>query len=121
MHITIIGAGIAGLTVALELAQHGLKVEVLERGTRLGMFACSSLAGGMLAPWSEMERVGAGVSDLAETSLPWWRENFPGLVQKGTLVVAAARDLSELNRFAAHSRRYRWLSQRELGELEPDL
>ena len=50
MRVTVIGAGIAGLTCALELAERGAAVEVLERGRRLGRRRCSWFAGGMLAP-----------------------------------------------------------------------
>ncbi|TLZ20115.1 MAG: FAD-dependent oxidoreductase, partial [Gammaproteobacteria bacterium] len=36
MRVTVIGAGVAGLACALELAERGVSVEVLERGARLG-------------------------------------------------------------------------------------
>ena len=51
--IIVIGAGVAGLTSALELAERGLGVEVVERGRVLGEGSCSWMAGGMLAPWCE--------------------------------------------------------------------
>lgn len=121
MTITIIGAGIAGLTAALELTKQGLKVEVLERGTRLGIFACSSLAGGMISPWCELESSEQEITRLGEISLQWWKENYPGLVQKGALLVAPSRDESELTRFASRTRNYKWLVQREIALLEPDL
>ncbi len=49
--VIVIGAGVAGLACALELAERGLAVEVVERGRALGDGACSWMAGGMLAPW----------------------------------------------------------------------
>jgi glycine oxidase len=121
MHVTIIGAGIAGLTAALELAKQGIRVEVVERGTRLGMFACSSLAGGMISPWCEMEKGEAAIAQLGGASIRWWQENYSGTVKNGTLVVASSRDASELTRFAAHTQNYRWLAPREITALEPDL
>lgn len=121
MKVTVIGAGIAGLATALELAKHGIKVEVLERGTRLGMFACSSIAGGMVAPWCEMEKGAAPLAEMGDRSLAWWRENFPGFTQNGSLVVAAGRDKAELTRFAARTKRHNWLVAREIAALEPDL
>ncbi|MES2906397.1 MAG: FAD-dependent oxidoreductase [Pseudomonadota bacterium] len=121
MQVTIIGAGVAGLTTALELARRGIVVDVLERGTRLGMFACSVQAGGMIAPWCELEIAGENIARLGEISLPWWRENFPGLVQKGSLVVAPARDEKELARFALRTRNFTWIARSDIESLEPDL
>ena len=51
MRVTVIGAGVAGLTCALELAERGVAVEILERSAQLGAPGCSWFAGGMLAPW----------------------------------------------------------------------
>jgi glycine oxidase len=121
MRVTVIGAGIAGLTAALELAKQGVSVEVIERGTRLGMFACSSLAGGMISPWCEMEKGEAAIAQWGDASLNWWQENFKGLIKNGSLVVAAARDANELTRFASRTSRYRWMVSREIATLEPSL
>ena len=55
MRVTVIGAGIAGLSCALELAERGASVELLERAPRLDAAGCSWFAGGMLAPWCECE------------------------------------------------------------------
>ena len=51
--IIVIGAGVAGLSCALELAERGLTVDVVERAGTLGAASCSWMAGGMLAPWCE--------------------------------------------------------------------
>ena len=47
LKVTVIGAGIAGLTCALALAERGAAVEVIERGAKLGAESCSWMAGGM--------------------------------------------------------------------------
>ena len=62
--IIVIGAGVAGLTSALELAERGLGVEVVERGRALGEGSCSWMAGGMLAPWCERATTEPEVADV---------------------------------------------------------
>lgn len=121
MRATVIGAGVAGLTTALALAERGLAVEVVERNAGLGPGSCSWYAGGMLAPWCEMASTEAIVGPLGLQSIAWWRERFPGTVSKGTLVVAPARDLAELSRFAQRTERYQWLDEAGIAALESDL
>ena len=122
MHVTIIGGGIAGLSCAVELAGRGVEVELLERQAAPGPGSCSWHAGGMLAPWCELE-AGAGslIMELGLESLAWWAENFPETHRDGTLVVAPSRDLPELTRFAQHTQQHQWLEGEQIAELEPEL
>ena len=87
MRITVIGAGVAGLTSALALAERGCEVEVLERGPALGAASCSRWAGGMLAPWCEAETAEPVIFRLGTHSLKLWREYFPEMPFNGSLVV----------------------------------
>lgn len=119
--ITIIGAGIAGLTCAVEFAERGAFVEVLERSNAIGPESCSWYAGGMLAPWCEREHSNDLVSVLGERSLHWWREKFPGTVQRGTLVVAQGRDVAELTRLSRRTDGFEWLDGNGIGAIEPSL
>lgn len=121
MDVTIIGAGVAGLCCAVELAERGADVEVLERGERLGANSCSWYAGGMLAPWCERETAEPLVAELGEEGLEWWAGHFPGLVRSGSLVIAHGRDRAELTRFARRTERYQQLDRAGIGALEPDL
>ena len=121
LRATVIGAGVAGLTTALTLAERGLAVEVFDRNAGLGPGSCSWHAGGMLAPWCEMASSEAVVGRLGARSIDWWRERFPATVSNGTLVVAPGRDLAELDRFAQRTERYEWLDEAGLASLEPDL
>lgn len=121
MRATVIGAGVAGLTTALALAERGVAVEVVERNAGLGPGSCSWHAGGMLAPWCERASTEAIVGRLGVQSIAWWRERFPGVVSQGTLVVAPTRDQAELNRFAQRTERYQWLDEVGIAALEPDL
>src|SRR5208337_1632298 len=54
MHVEVVGAGVAGLTAAYELARlgapRGVRVDLVERRSQAGL-GCSRLAGGMIAPW----------------------------------------------------------------------
>jgi glycine oxidase len=119
--IIVIGAGVAGLSCALELAERGLGVEVVERGRTLGEGACSWMAGGMLAPWCERATTEPEVAEWGAPSIGWWAERFPGTVRRGSLVVAQPRDLPDLTRFARRTERFDWLDAERIGELEPDL
>ncbi|HUN71899.1 MAG TPA: glycine oxidase ThiO [Steroidobacteraceae bacterium] len=121
MRAIVLGAGVAGLTCAVELAERGVAVEVLERGERLGAACCSWYAGGMLAPWCERESTEAMVAALGEESLAWWPARFPGAVIRGSLVVAHGRDVGELRQFARRTERYQWLDESGIAALEPDL
>ena len=51
----ILGAGVAGLTVAAELVAQGVKPEVVDPNGGPGEASCSWWAGGMLAPFCESE------------------------------------------------------------------
>lgn len=121
MQVTIIGAGVAGLTCAVEFAERGVTVEVLERGDGIGKQSCSWYAGGMLAPWCERERAEPLVSSLGVEGLQWWRKRFPGTAVTGSLVVAHGRDRGELTRFSQRTDGYEWLDCDGIGKLEPDL
>jgi len=121
LQVTVIGAGVAGLCCALELAERGAAVEVLERGAQLGAGSCSWFAGGMLAPWCELESSEPLIASLGEESLSWWRVRFPGTVRNGSLVVAHARDAAELTQFARRTARFEHVSGEAIAALEPEL
>lgn len=121
MRVTVIGAGVAGLVAALELAERGARVELIERGTQVGERACSWFAGGMLAPWCERENAESEVTALGQIALDWWPRHVSGTVHRGTLVVAPPRDSGELLRFARRTERHAWVDAERIGELEPDL
>jgi glycine oxidase len=118
--VTVVGAGVAGLTTALELSLRGLAVEVIERGAAVGA-GCSRLAGGMLAPWCERAATDEAVMRLGIPSIDWWLRHFPGTVRNGSLVVAPARDTAEMTRFAERTEAYEWRDEAGIAALEPDL
>lgn len=121
MRVLIRGAGVAGLTVAYELAVKGIEVTVAEIAAGGGGGA-SWFAGGMLAPWCERESAPETVVTLGRKSSDWWDAALPGhVVRNGTLVVAPPRDTAELTRFAARTSMFDWLDGDEVGTLEADL
>jgi glycine oxidase len=120
VQVTVIGAGVAGLCCALELAERGAAVEVLERSERLGA-GCSWYAGGMLAPWCECENSGPLIAELGAEGLDWWRARFAGTQLAGTLVVAHGRDAAELAQFARRTARLERLDAAGIAALEPEL
>ncbi|MDX8515294.1 glycine oxidase ThiO [Mesorhizobium captivum] len=121
MRVLVKGAGVAGLTAAFELASRGASVTVAELRPQLGGNA-SWAAGGMLAPWCERESAEQPVLDLGRDAADWWDVVLPGQVTRaGTLVVAAPRDVGELDRFASRTSDHRWLGEEDIARLEPDL
>jgi len=121
MRVTVIGAGVAGLACAVELAERGAQVEVLERAERLGGACCSWFAGGMLAPWCELESSEPLIATLGAESIEWWRKHFSATAARGSLVVTHSRDGGELTRFARRTERFEWLDEEAIAALEPDL
>jgi len=121
VRVTVIGAGIAGLSCALELAERGASGELLEPSPQLAAAGCSWFAGGMLAPWCERENSTPLIAALGAESLAWWQARFPGTIVKGTLVVAHARDAAELRQFGRRTAHYECVSGEAIAALEPDL
>jgi glycine oxidase len=120
MRIRVIGAGVAGLTVAFEFARAGCAVEVIERREGPGL-GCSFLAGGMLAPWCEAASAEPCVVDLGMESLRFWTETAPVATTNGSLVVAPARDRAELTQFARRTSGFEPIDAAAIAALEPDL
>jgi len=119
--VTVLGAGVAGLAVATELAERGVAVAIVDRGGGPGPHACSWWAGGMLAPFCEGETAEEPVVRLGQEAAPWWQAHAGTVRAGGTLVVALGRDRSELDRFARRTERHETLDAARIAALEPDL
>jgi len=121
MRIRVIGAGVAGLTTALEFARAGCAVELIERGEKPGS-GCSGVAGGLLGPWCEtVETRDPLLQDLGQESIAYWCETVPVATRCGTLVVAAPRDKPELSRVARQTSDFELCDKAKVARLEPDL
>ena len=119
--ITVVGAGITGLWQALTLARRGYRVRLVEQSAEPFAFAASAYAGAMLGPFCETEVYAPVVRDLGQKSIDLWRETYPGTILEGTLVVASARDKSEIDHFARLTEGHERLSGEGIAALEPDL
>jgi len=121
MRVTVIGAGVAGLACATELAERGAEVEVVDRSADLLADACSRHAGGMLAPWCELESAEEPVARLGAEAIDWWDARVKEVWRQGSLVLAQPRDRAELDRFGRRTERFTRIGAEEIAELEPDL
>ncbi|MFZ1109579.1 MAG: FAD-dependent oxidoreductase [Rhodomicrobium sp.] len=119
--IDVLGAGIVGLWQAFELRRRGHDVTLWDRAGIPGGVRASQLAGAMLAPYCEGEPGHELACKLGLDSLPLWREHYPEMAAMGTLVVAAARDRADYERFASQTQGHRRMARAELRELEPAL
>lgn len=119
--ITVVGAGIVGLWQALTLVRCGYAVRLVERSREPFLDAASAYAGAMLGPYCEKEVYAPVVRDLGLSSISLWRENYPGTVLEGTLVVASARDRGEVDHFARLTEGHERTGGQRIDRLEPDL
>jgi glycine oxidase len=116
----VIGAGVAGLCVAHALASAGVEVELVERAAGPGQ-GCSRYAGGMIAPWCELESAEPLVAELGREALDFWTRTVPVATTAGSLVVAAPREPAELLDFSRRTEQFERLDAAGVAALEPDL
>tara|TARA_B110000093_G_scaffold85775_1_gene92904 strand:+ start:1093 stop:2088 length:996 start_codon:yes stop_codon:yes gene_type:complete len=121
MTVSIIGAGVAGLTCACVLVDQGVSVQIYEQSDAIGSNACSWYAGGMLAPWCESESSEQWVLDHGIESIEWWDQHTSNLTKNGSLVLSMQRDKRDIQRYATLTENHRWLNGSEISEMEPDL
>jgi glycine oxidase len=119
--ITVVGAGIFGLWQGLLLARAGHRVRVVERSTGPFTGGASQWAGAMIAPFCEAEAAPPAIRDAGRAGLQLWRDVYPGLICKGSLVLASARDQGELVRFGRLTVGHETVAAPQLADLEPDL
>jgi glycine oxidase len=116
----VIGAGVAGLCVAEALSRAGVTVELVERAAQAGQ-GCSRYAGGMIAPWCELENAEPLVAQLGEEALAFWTQRIPVAHGAGSLIVAPPRERVELRDFAARTRNFETRDGAGVAALEPAL
>lgn len=118
--ILVKGAGVAGMTACVALAERGGDVTLYDEAGRVGAGA-SWFAGGMLAPWCEAESAPEEVTAQSVGAVDWWARHVPQVIRQGSLVLAPARDVGEIARFARRTSHYTQVNGAEIASLEPDL
>ena len=103
-HIAILGAGLMGRLLALELAREGHRVEVFEAKSADADGAAARVAAAMLAPLAESAITEPGVVRMGQYGLTRWPELIAQLdapvyfQQNGTLVVWHRQDQADAQR-----------------------
>lgn len=119
--IDIIGSGVAGLSVATLFAEQGCQVTLHTASDAVDESSCSWWAGGMLAPWCELESTEPLVAELGLESTEFWRQYTNEVVSQGSLVLASQRDQTDLIQFGSKTQCFESVSAEQISELEPDL
>jgi glycine oxidase len=137
LKIAVLGAGLMGRLMALELARAGHGVEVFERGGPDASQSAAFVAAAMLAPLAESVEAESLVVELGYASLCRWPELLDSLPepvffqQEGTLILWHTQDRDQAAQFGHRVHRLdarlpagdlaRDLSGPEIEALEPSL
>lgn len=101
----VIGSGIMGRMIGFFLALENHSVDIFEQEKDSSTSNCSSAAGGMLCPYSELESFDQSLLEISLKSLELWKilhkEFFSNCYFnfKGTLVVSLEKDQSLQNHY----------------------
>ena len=134
MNIAIVGAGLVGRVLALNLLRDGHKLTLFDKDSKEGVTAAGFTAAGMLAPFAELETAESVIFELGKRSQQLWKSIlrdagvYDGLQQKGTIITAHPQDMSKLEQFITTLRNkvdeakdIELINSQELAKLEPEL
>lgn len=135
MKAGIVGAGILGRLMALELVEAGWSVTLFDQHPHMDMDNCSMAAAGLLTPVTELDKCDEVVFALGNAALmQYWPEIVStidaaeSLQCRGSLVISHPNDAPELQRFTdiiktklADQAGYQVLNQTNILQLEPEL
>lgn len=134
MNIAIVGTGLVGRVLALNLLKDGHNLTLFDKHGKDGVKAAGFTAAGMLAPFAELETAESIIFDLGVRSIALWPELlkkvgvYDGFQLAGTIITSHPQDLSELEHFIAtlknkvkEAKEIDFINKEELQELEPEL
>ena len=135
--ITILGGGLLGRLMALELSGRGFSVDLYDRGGPDAEHAAARVAAAMLAPLAESAVTEHGVVRMGQYGLQRWPQLIAQLdapvflQQAGTMVVWHRQDAPEAQRFQGILQRtqaaipelppLQTLDRTQMAEMEPAL
>jgi len=134
VNVAIVGAGLVGRVLALNLLKDGHSLTLFDKGSKEGTDAAGFTAAGMLAPFAELETAESVIFEYGKRSIELWSDLlksiglFDGFKLDGTIITAHPQDESELKHFidtlklkVEEAKKIKLLNSFELGELERDL
>ncbi|HIP46043.1 MAG TPA: FAD-dependent oxidoreductase [Campylobacterales bacterium] len=134
MKIAIVGVGLVGRVLALNLLNRGHTLTLFDEDTAYGDASAGMTAAGMLALFAELETAESSIFERGKRSIDLW----PSLLEQigisdayqleGSIITAHPQDLSELDHFidtlkskVAEASTILELNKEEIIALEPDL
>ena len=134
MNIAIVGVGLIGRVLALNLLKKGHTLTLFDKAGKDGTSAAGFTAAGMLAPFAELETAESIIFEHGKRSIQLWPDLlkeiglFDGYKLDGTIITAHPQDMSELNHFigtlkhkVAEAEEIEVLDKESLTDLESDL
>jgi len=134
MNIAIVGTGLVGRVLALNLLKKGHILTLFDKSSKDGTSAAGFTAAGMLAPFAELETAESIIFEYGKRSIQLWPDLlkeiglYDGYKLDGTIITAHPQDMSELNHFidtlkfkVKEAEEVEMLDSRGLSQLESDL
>lgn len=132
MNTAVVGAGIIGRLLALQLRRQGHAVTVFDARAFDDTSSTSHVAAGMISPYAEIAQGSdRAIIEMGKDSLTRWKDilpllmNPPELNDRGSLMIASEKDTEELDfiihRFKQMGLTFHVLSESALHAAEPAL
>jgi len=131
--IAIVGAGLVGRVVALNLIKKGYQITLFDEDDSRGNQSAAMTAAGMLAPYSELETAESIIFELGNRSIELWGDLLKqihaedALQFDGSLILAHPQDMADLKQFIGNIKHkiniddIQTLDSNAIQQLEPEL